>query len=799
MKNLTATPDGIFAFLERRFPNVPALRAIRDNLSDAAIHGRDKPLGVYREIQRQEASIQNRLEDRLKAVGILPNMPAKWSSRMWDIMHGTEKPANAAEKRQADQIRYELDYLWKLRDQSGESIGYVDYEYLPRTFLRNIMDDPKFHQALLKLRLEEKKELIQKLEDQMQNAKDDETKKKLRAKIKQAEAINVKKATEAQVAAMKGLKWGEPIYLGAISEDSAKERVFGPLADKILKDYYVKDPFTLLAGYGGAAARGMVMRKRFGENPNTVFQGWLDSVALGLPAAYADILLNSMQTSLGVRRDGNTTLARAVSAYANVQVAAMLGRAVLPNISEPLNILAKSPNQIAALGHLLKASVPAIFKTATTKERHAAADRFGRLSGTLVDAASSTTAMAQAMGEDVQGNGILARFSMRAYYFNLLSSLTALQEKVVNRAAFEIFYEAARIVRKGGKDAGMYKQWLREHGIVDASAFADFLKDNRQLDGIKFEDTLPMFGNPLVNQLANALDHFGKVTIQKPTPSTKHIQAHNGLVGIMFRLTSWMTTNFTNWAVYLKDKAVSAATGKYGSESLSAKQRVVNMAIPVAFAGAAMYAAQAAFLVARMMLTHAEEWEDRGDDFWERFSNPKTQLQILQYWGGLGWLMSTSIDAAEATRFNRGVTGTLLGPVYGGAAQDAERMIKLGIDQYGVVKGDKLPSVAVRNNAAQAVYHQTAVLSTVALLSVLPLKNNYSRVGGFLWSFFATSPGFQHEFADMVAGEKDAELQKEAKSPNVAERTEARKELRGRNRAQDKFERKKEREDRKER
>lgn len=828
MKAITSTPDGIMAFLERRYPNLPSLRAIRDQLSDAAIHGRNKPVGVYREIQRQEASIRNRLEDRLKAVGVHANMPAKWSERMWDILHGYEKPANDAEKRQADQIRYELDYLWKLRDQTGEKIGFIDYEYLPRSFLRNIADDPRFHRDLLKLRAEEKQALIEKLEEQLQNAKSDEAQKALRKRIKEAEALNVRAMTAEQVGRMKGMKWGEPVYLGALSPDSGKERVFGPLADKILKDYYIKDPFTLLAGYGGAAARGMVMRRRFGETPNTVFQGWLDQAALGLPSAYADILLNAMQTSLGVRRDGNSTLARGVSALANVEVASMLGRSVLPNISEPLNILKSSFNSLNTFGSLVKAMMPAIFLSNTTQERYEAADRFGRLSGILVDAASSTTAMAQAMGEDVQGNGILARFSMRAYYFNMLSSLTAWQEKIVNRVGFEMFYEAARIVRKGGEDAGMYRQWLREHGIRDADAFATFLKDNRQLDGIKFENTIKPGSMELA--LSNALDHFGKTQIQKPTPSTKHIQAHNGLWGIAYRLTSWMTTNFINWAAYMKDKMMSGISGRYGAdvvplgnrlsikgeydgkkltagerfhgrvggEQLTMGQRVGSMMLPVAASALAMYAAQATFLVARMYLTHHDEWEDRGEDFWERFSNPKTQLQILQYWGGLGWLMSTSIDATEATRFNRGATGTLLGPVYGGIAQDAERMIKLGIDQYAVSQGDKLPSVAVRNNAAQAVYHQASVLATVALLSVLPLQNRYSRAAGFLWSFFGTSPQAQHEFADLVAGEKDAALKQAADSSDVKARTPARKEIETRQREKERFDRDKERRDRQE-
>lgn len=781
MKQVTSTPDGIFAFLERKFPHIASLRTIRDNLSDAQIHGRNKPAGIYRETQRQEASITNRLEDRLGAVGVTRNMDKKWTSEMWDVLHGYRPPADAAEKRQADQIRYELDYLWKLRDQTGAPIGYVDEPYVPRVFMRDIADDPRFHKALEQLRIQEKIDLLAKLNNQLAAAKTQEAQDILKAKIKTAQKIDPVAATTAQVAAMKGLKWGEPVYLGALSEDSAKERVFGPLADKILKDFYIKDPFTLLSGYGAAAARGMVQTRRLGLTPDAVYDKWLAEAARDLPAVYGEILKDAMQRSLGMRTGSGGPLVRGVNSVSTVVTTSMLGRSVLPNLSEPLGVLAKSNNPMKTLGDLMKAIVP-LMASQSQRERFAAADRFGRLSGVLVDAASATTAMAQHLGEDTQGNGILARFSMRAYYFNLLSSLTAVQEKITNRVAFEAFYEAARIIRKGGKEAGLYRQWLREHGITDADAFGAFLKDKDDVDKITFEDTLDGFGR----QLANATEHFGKTTINKPTPSTKHIQAHNGLIGPMLRLTSWMTTNFTNWAVQLKDKAMTGITGKYGADvvsigdrirgthrgkqltkaerlhgrvggtDLSARQRVTAMMFPTAMALGTMYVAQAAFLIARMWATHPEEWEDRGDDFWERFFNRKTQLQIAQYWGVLGWLMNTVIDAVEGTRFNRGVFGSLAGPSYGGMAQDAERLVTLAVNNK--------PGNTAENNAAQATYHIASILATVGLVNTLPATSTPARVVGFVWSFFGTSPLAQHTVADWLTGEKETALRKKAKA-----------------------------------
>src|SRR5262245_56943145 len=155
---------------------------------------------------------------------------------MWDILHGNAKPTSAVEKRQADQLRYELEYLWKLRDQTGEAIGYIAYEYMPRVFLRNVADDKQFHAKLMELRVAEKKTLIETLKAELAQAKTDEQKTAIEARIKKAENIDPVTDTRDQVGKMKGLKWGQPVYLGAVSEDSAKMRVFSKLADTILKD-----------------------------------------------------------------------------------------------------------------------------------------------------------------------------------------------------------------------------------------------------------------------------------------------------------------------------------------------------------------------------------------------------------------------------------------------------------------------------------------------------------------------------------------------------------------------------------
>ncbi|HWN47277.1 MAG TPA: LPD1 domain-containing protein, partial [Steroidobacteraceae bacterium] len=57
MSKLASTPDTVMQFLEMRFPNIPTLRTIRNQLSDAHIAGRNKPVGFYREWQRTEHSI----------------------------------------------------------------------------------------------------------------------------------------------------------------------------------------------------------------------------------------------------------------------------------------------------------------------------------------------------------------------------------------------------------------------------------------------------------------------------------------------------------------------------------------------------------------------------------------------------------------------------------------------------------------------------------------------------------------------------------------------------------------------
>ena len=793
MSKLAATPDTVMQFLEMRFPNIPVLRTIRNQLSDAHIAGRNKPIGFYREWQRTEHSITNDLEDRMNAVGVVRNMPKDRAEHFWDVAHGLAKPKNAAEKLQVDQFVYELARLWKLRDKTGENIGYVDESYVNRVFLKDVADNPQFHADLLRLRVKEKNDLIVSLQAQRLAATTPEEVARLKAAIKRAQAIDPMAATRSQVAKMKGLAWGEPVYLGAVSEDSAKERVFSAAADEILKEWYVKDPATLLQMYGSAAARGIAMRRRFGDDPQKVFQDWLDQTALELPEAYGELLKNAMEVAMGFRRDSHGSLTRMVNGAANVTTANMLGRAVFPNISEPLNVFGKGLSVPVTFAALMQSTLP-FLAGSTKRKRFATADRFGRLSGTLVDAASSTTAMAQHIGEDTLGNGILARFSVRAYWFNFMSSLTAKQQKVMNRVAFELFFHVAEQIRKGGKGVDLYRQWFREHGITDPDAFAKFLEKIDNIDDVDLTDTL-FPGTGLT--LSNAITQFVHTTIQHPTPSTKHIQANRNIIGLLFRLTSWLTTNFANITRYMKNRLATALSGRYGGEEIhlldrlsgeragkkltagervfgrtggvkiTAAQRAQAMVAPAVTIALTMYAAQAFFVVARMMLTNRDEWEDRGEDFWQRFSNRKTQLQIMQYWGIMGWGMNTAVDAVEGTRYNRGVFGSLAGPAYGPWEQDAERLMIGAVSLADQMRGEKDVSVAVKNNAAQAAYHIGSNIFSVGLLNVLKTRGITSRTAGFLWSVIGTSPQARHWFADYLAGEKDAELRQDAKAGDI--------------------------------
>ena len=186
------------------------------------------------------------------------------------------------------------------------------------------------------------------------------------------------------------------------------------------------------------------------------------------------------------------------------------------------------------------------------------------------------------------------------------------------------------------------------------------------------------------------------------------------------------------------------------------------MAAPAATVLVTMYAAQAAFVIARMMLTNKDEWDDRGDDFWDRFTNRKTQLQIMQYWGVMGWMMNTAVDTVEGTRFNRGIAGSLAGPAYGGWEQDAERLTMGDVSLADQLRGEKDMTVAVKNNAAQAAYHVGATIFSVGLLNVLRTRGFTSRSIGLVWSMFGTSPMAQHWVADKWVGRKDAELKKDA-------------------------------------
>jgi hypothetical protein len=747
MRSFGSTPDGVFSYLEGRFPKNAALRKIRDLFSDAQIHGRNKSLGIYRETQRQERQLVTEVEQRLAAVGIVPNMSEEWQSRMWDIMHGYDKPANAVEKRQADQLRFEYDRLFKLRDQHGVGLGYTAERYMNRITHRAVADSIGYQQDVIKLRKAEKQALLEKLKAKLEAAKTEEEQKDIRAAIKRTLQIDPVAATQAQIAKMKGADWTSAVTLGALSEDSAKERVFGPLADKMLKKYYVKDPIDLLSTYAGSAAREMVQKRRLGDKPNAAIQALLTEASQDLPSAYVDLLKFSMQTSLGMQTIGTSMPgSKILSAYSTISNAQMLGRASIPNLSEPFGVLSKSLTPLKTLGDLMKASVP-LMRSQSKKARYAAADRLGRLSGILVDSAHSMTAQAQTTGDDTQGKGLVSRVSQKTYRFNLLTPITAAHEKIINRMGLEAFYDAAESIRANDNNAAMYGQWLREHGIKNTASFAEFLKGPESIENLTVVDTLS--GDGLA--LANALHHYVTTTIQNPTPTTKMLMANRGNFGLIYRLTSWMSTNFVNWAKQNAKKLESARTGKYGDVQLTAKQRLNAMALPVLSTMGTMYVAQAFFVVARMLLTRADDWDDRGEDFWDRFTSKETQMQILQYWGLLGWLSNVVIDTTVGARSNRGLFATLAGPVYGPIVQDVERWI-------AYFRRNSEDTNQGERNAVEASYHLLSMMITFGLGAVLPQSKAYGQIIGFLWSFFGTSPQMSKEVATLVAGPKKGEI-----------------------------------------
>lgn len=381
-------------------------------------------------------------------------------------------------------------------------------------------------------------------------------------KVYRAEGLGAKEAKDAALNLWEAVVYGDvatPAMGGAsrsVVPSIFKSREFGPRADAILRDFYVRDLDAVGVRYVPAIARRVEVAKRFGDG----FSKWkelIKEIRADDPKilGYEKEIASYVATMTGFAAPQMGHGARAVSSWLRTfTTLSLMEKATLSSLVEPLVAGIRTGNLLDSFGTF----------------RETAKQLSGKFKGM---AAQDVRDIAIDLGV-IAGEGHNALMAAR---FNAVEELGRRQAKVLSayfrRTGLEQWTNASRVatmrtgmvflrrlahdMAAGGDKARMATFSLRELGIEDAKGFSSMVRG--------WGDQLPDHGQlfrPEAAAYRNALLRFSDQSILRPTAGTRPRWANHPLGAIAFQLNSYAYAYGRNVLVRQARLAKAAKAGE---------------------------------------------------------------------------------------------------------------------------------------------------------------------------------------------------------------------------------------------
>lgn len=573
--------------------------------------------------------------------------------------------------------------------------------------------------------------------------------------------------------------------------DFTKTRTLPPEADEILKDWYETDPLTLVMSYtqkvtsraayveragqtGGAKDLNDVIRRKDVKdylraqpgkyNPDTP-KGRLNilrdlanpasdnvlEMALGeatRAGAYGpDVreLRGMIEDFAGRRTRGPLAdhVQRISGAAYVFTYIALLSRAAITGLTEPLTVMLRTGDLKATLGTFGAYLGEAVRAARSTQERAAIARAIGLVSTPLYDTVLMNRLSADS-AEMFAGNRLMARF----FRANLLTQLTDAQRRSTMVGGFLWMQSLAAEWSANGVNSGR-KQIIEAEflelgiGKDDLADFMDWLTQTKDLPSL---DELDTSAGKL---FANAVARFTDQTIQNPRRADKPVNAGNPLGAVVYSLTGFLYSFFSN----VHAAIVTRTQRDYGilreqgfSKAEAAGAAGVNALWTFTSGFALLYAGQLIVSMAREAIFNGEQWEKKRADG-----------ELEEWISGLA-LSRTGIfgpgdivmNAMTGLRYERDLSNLAVGAGPSFVMSQMQNIFR-GLGWTG--RNSPNTDTAERE-ALKSLYRLTLAPLSAGLLSALDTAGPVGTAGKYAGLTYLSSNSAASGFADIFLGPK---------------------------------------------
>jgi hypothetical protein len=587
-----------------KYKDVPEVRQLADWVGTDPGRGRVVEQTYERAVQMRAMGTANRLSN------MLTGLSDAEVTKVGDVLAGRSRALSVSkEATAAGRIRKLLDEQHDYLREAGVEVGYVK-GYYPR-----VVDED----AVLK------------------NADGFKTKA---AEVYRKMGLSAEEATDAAsdwYSRILGVSDGA-YASGLPSARHTKGRTLPAEADKILADFYVKDPRVNLTAYLRQTSRAAEFARRFGANGEKAEELFNAMLKKGVDAKDVENIRHHFESATGqlysTRPDAG---AAALSWIQTAGVLRLLPRAVISSAVEGLSAGVRA-HDVGAGFKAMTESYATIFGLRDHDDVHQAAE----LLGIVGDAMNDLVIGAQFGGEI--GGQVQQKLLARFFKTTGLHQITEAQRVAAARVGQGMVRTLLQDL-EGTKRVASAKRLLAELGMDEdgAKAVSAWLGKNGgtpplgELTGTSREAKL----------YRTALQRFVDESIQNPTAADKPQWASHPFGRLSYGITSFMFSFTRNVLVRTARETQEGVFGK--GYTLEDRARLLTPALALGV----LTAAQAQTSELRDMVLNPKAREER--------SKGQQLVTNLSRAGAFG-NADPFINIAMSARYNRDLTSTLTGP-----------------------------------------------------------------------------------------------------------------------------------------
>jgi hypothetical protein len=677
--------------------DIPEIQEVADAIGTDPGRGRVVKQTYERAVQMRSMGMYNRLHNVL-GEKVRPDVEAK----VTDILAGRKRAVSGTEEATlAQRTRKLLDEQHDYLTEAGLDVGYVKGKYFPR-----VLDD----EAVL--------------------AKPDAFKAA-------AEKLYAGMGLPADQAKFAANEWYERVLgitdgayaRGLPATKATKGRTLPADADKIMGDFYEKDPRATLNQYFRQTSQSAEFARRFGKNGELIEEKFNAMLRKGMdPKVVADVRHNFESAAGLLYRTRPSAAGSALSWIQTAGVLQLLPRAVIASAVEGLTAGVRA-HDVGAGFKAMADSYATLFGLREKDEAHQVAEFLG-----IVGNAVNDLVLSAQFGGEVAG---LTQQKLLARFFRVthLHQLTEAQ-RIAGVRIGQGFIRTLLQDLDGTKRVASAKRLLAELGMDEAGArsVSKWLAAN---DGtVPLQDLM----GPKQEAVAyrTALQRFVDESNQNPTAADRPQLANSPYGRLAYGITSFMFSFTRNVLVRTARETGEGLLGK--GYTLEDRARLLTPAIALGV----LTAAQAETSELRDKLMNPKSSSERSD-------TQKLVTNLSR--AGLFGNADPFINLAMSARYSRDLTSTLTGPYL------TSYLDSFGKMTFGLIPKELGgPNSPNTNNAewqaSKAAYQALIAPTIAAVASYLP-GGPILRVGYGAGMIGATSPGAARGFADAMVGERD--------------------------------------------